>query len=138
MHKKVLIIGTNDIATACALRLFRCGFPVVLISPPIAVDLYYFRNYSTVLVSGSKIIEGIKARSYADFLYNLPQAPAETIDNFVNFSLNNRQIAVLGPEDFKKMSVRFDYCLVCDLSLMDTIKVNKAETNFSLLLYLFS
>jgi len=130
MHKKILIIGTNDIATACAVRLFRCGFPVTLISPAIPLDLYYFRNYSSVLVAGSKVIEGIKARSYADYLYNQTQTSAQALDSFVNFSMNNKQIAVLSSADFKKTSVRFDYGLVSDLSLFETLQINKTETTF--------
>ena len=69
MFKKVLIIGTNDNATACAQRLFRSGFAISMVSQNIPTDLYYFRNYSSIVPTGSRIINNIKAHTFADYLY---------------------------------------------------------------------
>jgi len=129
MHKKVLIAGTNDISTACAQRLFHCGFAVTMISQSIPTDLYYFRNYSTVIVSGAKMIANIKAQSYSDFLYNI-EGNNKTLDEFVEFSSNNRQIAVLDPDDIKKISVTFDYMVIGDESLFELLDIDTSNLTF--------
>jgi hypothetical protein len=127
MHKRVLIAGTNDIATASAQRLFRCGFLVTILSEDIALDLYYQRNYSPVLVSGSKVIDQVKAQSYADFIYNLTGNESKTLPAFVEYSFNNRQIAVLSRGDLKKISISYDYGIICEDALFDAIHLNKSN-----------
>jgi len=126
MHKKVFIAGTNDIATACALRLFRSAFKIAMISVDTPLDLFYKRNYSPVLATGSKIIDHVRAQSYADFLYNQPVTESATLDTFVEFSFNNRQIAVLSREDIKKVTLVFDYCILCEESLYEALNFNKS------------
>jgi len=126
MHKKVLIAGTNDIATACAQRLFRSAFQITILTENIALDLHYQRNYSSVLASGSKVIDQIKAQTYADFMYNLSANEAKSLDAFVDYSFNNRQIAVLSRDDLKKVAIRFDYCVLCEEALYDAINFNKS------------
>jgi hypothetical protein len=127
MHKKVLIIGTNDVATACALKLFRSAFAVTMICRENPADLHYFRNYSTVLLSGSKMIANVKAQSYADFIYNQAAQDIKSLDAFVSFSRANRQIAVLNPRDLQKLRLDFDYCVLCDTPLFDSLNLNIAE-----------
>jgi len=127
MHKKVLIIGTNDVATACALKLFRSAFAVTMISRENPADLHYFRNYSTVLLSGSRMIANVKAQSYADFIYNQNTQDIKSLDAFVSFSMANRQIAVLNPADLQKLRLDFDYCVLCDALLFDSLNLNMAE-----------
>jgi len=127
MHKKVLITGTNDIATACALRLFRSGFAITMISHNIPMDLYYFRNYSTVLASGSKMISNIKAQSYSDYLYNLEGKTNKTLNEFVVFSLSNRQIAIVNQDEIKKITTSFDYMVICDEVLFGELDINISE-----------
>ena len=83
MPEKILIIGTNDIASACALRLFRSAFNITMISPDIPLDLYHYRNFSNVQVSGSKMIDNVTARTLADFLYKQKDRQDISLENFV-------------------------------------------------------
>jgi len=118
---KILIIGTNDIATACAVRLFRSGFHVCLISNPIPFDIFYFRNYSSVFPMGSKIVNGVKALTYADFIYN-NEKNNFSLNEFITYSFQNRQIPVLNIDDFKKVNEElFSFFIAADSGLIKLI-----------------
>lgn len=128
MFDKVLITGTNDNATACAIRLFRSGFAVSMISPNLPTDLYYFRNFSTIIASGSKIINGIKAQTCADFLYHQQKSSAMPINDFIEFSFGNRHIPVLSETEIKELSLIFNYCVICDAGIFKALKTDPSVT----------
>lgn len=117
--EKALIFGTNDNATACALRLYRAGFFVTLVSGNLSFDLHYFRNFSSVLSIGSKEINGVKAQSYADFLYNLQGAEKYSIIEFIDFLNNDRKISVIREDDLKQIKHQgYDFCIICDAFIL--------------------
>lgn len=124
---KILIIGTNDNATACALRLFRVGFYISLVSRKTSFDLHYFRNFSPVLSIGSKEINNVKAQSYADFLYNGEGAEKDAVQGFIEFSNNDRKLCVLSEKDLGQIRPRqFDYCTICDSLLFNSLNIDPA------------
>ncbi|MCB0283760.1 MAG: hypothetical protein KDF60_14330 [Calditrichaeota bacterium] len=121
--KRILIIGSNDIATASALRLFRSGFDVALVSLENPLDLYHFRNFSTVTIIGSKTISGVKALTFADFIYNLPEKTTINLLEFIEFSFKNRRVPVLTNKDCQIVNIEsFDFIIVADADLF--IKLN--------------
>ena len=87
--KRVLILGTNDVATASAIRLFRSGFAVTLIANEISNDLFYFRNFSPVISLGSKIIQNIKAQCYSDLMFHAENDSRLSLRQFIIFALQH-------------------------------------------------
>ncbi|KAA3614175.1 MAG: hypothetical protein D8M58_18445 [Calditrichaeota bacterium] len=123
--KKLLIIGTNDIATACATRLYRAGFSICIISRDISFDLNSFRNFSVTLKNGSKTIENIKAISFADFIFHNTESANLSINHFVDFVLQDRQIPVLSKDDSKSINLsKFEFCINCDDDLFNNLEVS--------------
>lgn len=130
MSKKILIIGTNDIATASAQRLFRSGFAITMVSQNIPTDLYYFRNFSSVIATGSRNINNIKAQTFADFIYHQSDKDnSMNIDDFIEFTFKNRKISVLSESDIKEISTHFDYCIICDAHLFESVKIDTSGIN---------
>ncbi len=123
--KNIIIVGTNDIASANAIRLYRAGFGVCMVGQTISYDLFSFRNFSPVLQQGSKTIENIKALSFADFLFHNTSSVDLSINNFVNFSLQDRQISVLEVDDIYAADFdKFNSCINCDTSIYNNIRTD--------------
>jgi hypothetical protein len=119
----ILIVGINDIATACAIRLFRAGFGVCMIDQKITYDLFGHHNFSPVLKHGSKLIENVKAVSFADYLYHSQSEIDLSINNFINFTIQNREIAVINMDDLKKVDLmQMAYCINCDDKLFSNLE----------------
>lgn len=115
---KVIIIGSNDYATACAIRLFRAGFRVSLVCKKPATDLYYFRNFSSVLSIGYKEINEVAVQSFADFIYHMHNTKLNSIQEFIDFLDNDRKISALSEKDLNQIKLeQFDFCVICDSSL---------------------
>jgi hypothetical protein len=120
--KNILIIGTNDIASACAIRLYRAGYGICMLGRKISYDLFCFRNFSSTLQLGSKTIENIKALSFADFLFNKTSSLNLSINHYIDFTTQNRQISVLNEDDIQATDFsKFLYCINCDDDLFEKI-----------------
>jgi len=117
MTKTVLIVGADSNASATALRLYRSGMKCILCALPQKIDPYYHQNFSAVLKSGQKEIDGIMAWSVAHFMENSPGQPAET-ETIINHILYDRKIPVI---DFADLSSQL-------LSGVDGIVVFDDET----------
>ena len=125
----VLIFGTNDNATACALKLYRAGFSVTLVSNKTSLDMHFFRNFSSVLANGSKEINGVKAQSYADFLYHQNVIEKPSLQNFINYNRKDNKISVLTKEDVFNIKIeQFNYIVICDSSICASINNNNIIT----------
>ncbi len=110
MQTVVLILGSGDLATACALRLFRSGFGVIITQHHRPLDIHFHRTYSAAAYAGFKTIENITARTYAHALEGGMITPGQTALEYIDFQLNNREIAFLVPDDFsylKKFDIKF-------------------------------
>lgn len=124
----VLIIGSSDLGTACALRLFRAGFHVVILEKDYPLDIYHSRSFSSTVYSGFKSINNIKAKTYAQILEEDMLKPNLTITDFIKFTTLNREIPVITEKDktFLK-KIKLNYIVVCDLVLFKNIKDNLPE-----------
>ncbi len=98
MSKIILIVGADSNASATALRLYRSGIKCILCTHPQKIDPYYHQNFSAVLKTGQKQIDGIFAWSIAHFIENSPEQSAET-DTIINHILYDRKIPVIDFAD---------------------------------------
>jgi hypothetical protein len=128
----LLIIGTNDIASACAVRLFRAGFGVCMVGQKITYDLFGHHNFSPVLKHGSKLIENVKAISFSDYLYHSQSEIDLSINNFISFTIQNREIAVIAANDLKKANLmKMAYCVNCEDVLFISLDLKFDKTIIS-------
>ena len=124
----VLIYGLNDLATACALRLFRSGFQPVLCAPSQKNDLHSLRNFSAVLTGGKKVIEEVEAMTiaYAQQFYELSdQSSGEKICKHV---LEDRKICVIDENEIKEINAIIHYLIAAD-NITDSINQVLSEIN---------
>ncbi len=101
----VLITGTDDNATATALRLFRSGFKVILFSHQKPLDLHFHRNFSRIVFAGQGEVEGITAITFSKALELGLLEPDQSALDFINFMVNDRKIPIVFPEDLKKSPI---------------------------------
>ena len=117
---RVLIFGTNDAATACGIRLYRAGFNIAIISSANPFDVYHYRNLSSMPAIGSKEIMGVKFLTFSDFLYNHTDDKTYSIEQFFEFSSQNRWIPVFIQSDISITLTRlFNYSVFCDAVLIN-------------------
>lgn len=89
-----------------------------MVGPDISYDRHYFRNFSSVTAIGSKEIEGVKARNYADFIYYETEIEANSFNDFLEYTFQNRQISVLSRREFLSFKNQtYNYHIVCDAEL---------------------
>ncbi|HID40109.1 MAG TPA: hypothetical protein EYP36_11425 [Calditrichaeota bacterium] len=123
MHIAVLILGSGDLGTACALRLFRAGFGVIIAQHHRPLDIHFHRTFSAAAYAGFKTIENVTARTYAHALEGGMITPGQTVLEYIEFQLNNREIAFLTPDDFsylKKIELKF--LVVSEPALQEKIR----------------
>lgn len=118
----LLITGSGDPATATALRLFRAGFKVTILSANLPLDIHHKRTFSNAVFSGEKEIDQIKACTFSGSMEKGDSAPDTPLGAFVEYTHANRQIPVLTEEDLTRFSgVKFDYIFVSDARLYSLI-----------------
>lgn len=120
--KKILIIGSADLASATAMRLFRAGFPVCLLDDTRGMDIHGFRNFNLTPVLGEKNIAGISALSEAGFMqrYTIPDK-FSTFD-FITEAWANRVIPFLFPQALtQKLFGLMDYLIICNGRFNDVL-----------------
>ena len=123
MQATVLILGSDDLATACALRLFRAGFGVLIAQVQRPLDIHFHRTYSAAAFAGFKTIENITARTYAHALEGGMMSPGQTALEYMEFQLNNREIAFLTPDDFSYLKkIDLNFLLVSEPALQEDIQ----------------
>ncbi len=121
--KNILIIGDNDAASACALRLFRAGFSICMVGWKTSFDLFSFRNFSLALQQGSKSIENVKALSFADFIFHNTSSIDLSINHFIEFTVQNREISILSEDDISLTDFQmFTFCVNCNDDLFEMIE----------------
>jgi xanthine dehydrogenase accessory factor len=114
----VLITGTSDLGTACALRLFRTGLKVVLLEKSNPLDLYHSRCFSSAVFAGIKTIEQIKATTFSYFLTEISDKPLNSIEQFLNYQLENRQIPVLLESELNAITTfKIDFTIITSYDL---------------------
>ena len=116
----IAILGAGDLGTACALRLFRSGFKVILIEQTMPQDIHYIRNFVSTVYSGKKEINGVKAKTVSGFLQqeSLPFDNFE--ESFLPFMLNNYEIPVLTENDTTSLAAaEIKYLVITKSNLKD-------------------
>jgi hypothetical protein len=122
----ITILGSADLGTACALRFFRSGFKVVLLEEDIPKDVHYARNFSSVAYSGTKDINGVRARTPADLLQREALALEDFENSFLRFILNNNEIPFLSGDDIQSLlAIRTDYLVITKKELLKNVVVQK-------------
>lgn len=109
----ILILGTNDRATATAVRLFKAGFAVLVCGLENAQNLYSHRNISTILMAGKREVEQVKFRTYADWLYHEENAQKKVKD-FVSFCIHNREIPALTIAEALTVAQNVELGVICE------------------------
>jgi len=128
MQSAVLILGSGDLGTACALRLFRAGFGVVLAGRQRPLDIHFHRTFSGAAYAGFKTVENVTARTYAHALEGGMIEDGQSVLDYMEFQLNNREIAYLIPDDFPYIKkIEWDFFVVTDSALSENILPFLAE-----------
>ena len=114
----VAILGAGDLGTACALRLFRSGFKVIIVNQMISQNIHYSRNFLGAIYSGAKKINGVQVRTSAD-LFQREEMSFENFENsFLPFLLNNNEIPLLTEDEIASLStIKIEYLIVTDEDL---------------------
>ena len=107
---RILITGSDDLASATALRLFRSGFKVALLAPDRPIDIHHIRTFSSAVYNGEKTIEQVTACTRSGSVEKGDNRPETTLNAFLEYTFANRRIPVLTEEDFVGAPVlNFDY-----------------------------
>ncbi len=102
--QRILIAGSNDIATATAVRLYRSGFPVILLTTPHPLDIHHKRTFSAAAYSGIKSVLQVTAVTFAGSIEQGDISEELTVEEFVQFTHSNRRIPILMPDDLDKLA----------------------------------
>ena len=94
--KRICILGSGRVGTACALRLYRAGFEVCITEKHPPTDIYYHQTFSGAFFSGRKVINEITARTLAGAVEAGNVEPGISLQNFISYQFANREIALLN------------------------------------------
>ncbi|MBN2424881.1 MAG: hypothetical protein JXB44_07665, partial [Calditrichaceae bacterium] len=130
----VLIYGLNDLATACALRLYRSGFQPVLCAPSKKNDIHSLRNFSAVLTGGKKVIEEVEAMTiaYAQQFYELSDQSSD--EKICKHVLEDRKICVINETEIKEINAIIRYFITAD-DVTDSISHVLSEFNGKFIMF---
>ncbi len=121
----IAVLGAGDLGSACALRLFRSGFKVILIEKSSALDIHYIRNFTGTLYAGSKNILGITVRTVSGLLEKEALPFDNFEESFLPFMLNNNEIPLLTEKDSDALKTAdISYLVIAQNSLTDIPAVN--------------
>lgn len=127
--KTVLIIGSGDIGTACALRLFHAGFRVIILESEQPLDIHHTRTFSEVAYLGYKAIQGVTARTIANVIESDDLQPDSTLTGFVRYQLTNREIAFIALPDASGLTeLDISYAVVTQPEMETLIKAHLSES----------
>ncbi|NOX90599.1 MAG: hypothetical protein GXO77_16460 [Calditrichaeota bacterium] len=119
----VLICGTDDHSTACALRLFRAGFRIILAAFQNPVDLHQHRTFTRTVYSGFRTIDGVTARTFSHCIEKNLIPMESSFDQYLQFMLNNNEIATLLIDDLKTgYKIPCDYAVNIDSAVFHKIQ----------------
>ncbi len=125
----VLICGTDDLATACALRLFRAGFKPVLLAALVPYDLHYFRTFTRAVYAGAKTIDSIRARTWSNVLEQDLLPMHGNLNDFIQFTLLNNELPIVQPKDVKRGFVfSAEYVVCLDSAIFTVFKKNFTDS----------
>lgn len=120
--KRVLICGTDDLASAVAIRLYRAGFRTILLSAERPLDLHYQRTFSGAVYAGSREIDHISALTIGGLLQKGEINPTASIADFISYTLANRHIPIISIKELKSdPGISADYIFISDAELFSEL-----------------
>ncbi len=126
----VLITGSDDLASATALRLFRAGFKVTLFVPNRPIDIHHTRTFSSAVYNGEKTIDEVVACTRSGSAARGDSTPETDLADFIEFTYANRQIPILTEEDLvKATALPFEYIFAADAGLFGNLPVRIKENS---------
>ena len=112
--KKILIFGSDDVATATAVRLFRCGFRPCLIDDFLGADLFSYRNFNLVPLLGTKNVDGVTALTFVGYMERQSTSADISTLGFIRDAWANRIIPFVEMSELSpKLINLMDYLIVC-------------------------
>ncbi|MHB2156060.1 hypothetical protein ACX8XN_16890 [Calditrichota bacterium GD2] len=119
----VAITGSGDEATAVAIRLFRAGFKIILVTQLKTVDLHFHRNFTRVIYAGQGKVEGVSALTFSQAFQQNLITEEQNLFDFMRFALNDRQIPVIFLEELKRgQTLPADYLVKISDSIYEKLK----------------
>lgn len=91
----ILLRGAGDLATGVALRLRRCGFPIVLLELPRPLVVRRTVAFAEAVRTGRVVVEGVEGRRVADAAEAAATASAGTVALLVDPA--GESLAALAP-----------------------------------------
>lgn len=127
---KALIVGASELGTACALRLVRAGIQIVLLEKDSPLDIYHSRSFSGAVFSGSKSIENLNVKTFSKALDDDVLDTNSTILDFIQFSLQNREVPIVMETDAPHLrQLPIDFTVVCSSNLYANVKEKISENS---------
>lgn len=122
--KKVLIAGSDDLGSACALRLYRSGMRVTIVAQDRPLDIHYLRTFSGAVYSGSKTIEGVQGLTISGAIDSGDVEPDILVKSFMEYQHADRKIPILTDSDLSssKDAVDADYIIITDVNVFHNIR----------------
>lgn len=112
--KKILIFGSDDVATATAVRLFRSGFRPCLIDDFLGADLFSYRNFNLVPLLGTKNVDGVTALTSVGYMERQSTPADISTLGFIRDAWANRIIPFVEMNELSpKLINLMDYLIVC-------------------------
>ncbi len=119
----VLIVGSSDLGSACALRLFRSGFQIIILDKTPVFDIHIKRTFSSAFFHGFKTIAGLTARTHGDAVEKEMLSPVSTVGDFIKYQLANREIPFISHEDAGQLrNLNINYAVAANHTLLKDIK----------------
>ncbi len=112
-QSRVLICGTDDLATASAIRLYRAGLQVALANFQNPVDLHHHRTFTRAIFNGNRLIKGIRACTFSYCLENELVHADSDLNGFLQYAWLNKEIPVLLVEELQRGAyLLFDFVII--------------------------
>jgi xanthine dehydrogenase accessory factor len=126
---KILIFGCSDVGTACALRLHRAGFSIVMAETARPADLYHSRTFSSAVFMGYRMLNGIKARTFANVQESGRIGVDATLHEFIKYQLAQREIALITLQNMGNSdSFPVDFAVITDPAAFNAAAANLTES----------
>ncbi len=120
--QRICIAGSNDIATATAIRLYRSGYSVTLLTTAHPLDIHHKRTFSGAVFSGIKSLLQVTAVTFAGSIEQGEISEECSVEEFIQYTHSNRRIPIILPGDLSGLDVAaIDYLFVADIALWDML-----------------
>jgi hypothetical protein len=120
---KVYILGSSDVGSAAAIRLFRSGFHPILVEKKSPLDIHYSRTFSSCAFSGKKTILGVSAKSISGAIEDGDIAEDIQIKKYINFQSKNKTIPYIFFDELKNTSNLPGKYVICTSAFYNNLEL---------------